>query len=100
MEKGIKDEGINKQQKEYINLKNKETKKGSKGNQISNLIPSTLYILFRPYSGLNPCPSLDSHRYNPLRYRRLLLLSIGTGYISKIFINVFFVSLVFAKPYA
>ena len=43
---------------------------------------------------------LDSHRYNPLRYRSLLLLSIGTGYISKIFINVFFVSLVFAKPYA
>ena len=31
MEKGIKDEGINKQQIEYINLKNKETKKGRRG---------------------------------------------------------------------
>ena len=31
MEKRIKDEGINKQQNEYINLKNKETKNGRKG---------------------------------------------------------------------
>ena len=27
-------------------------------------------------SGSNPCPSLHSHRSNPLHYRRLYLLSI------------------------
>ena len=35
-------------------------------------------------SGSNPCPSLHSHRSNPLHYRRLLLLSIHSGYIRKL----------------
>ena len=35
-------------------------------------------------SGSNPCPSLDRHRSNPLHYRRLLLLSIRSGYIRKL----------------
>ena len=32
----------------------------------------------------NPCPSLHSHSSNPLHYRRLLLLSIRSGYIRKL----------------
>ena len=34
--------------------------------------------------GSNPCPSLHSHRSDPLHYRRLLLLSIHNGYIRKL----------------
>ena len=71
MEKGIKDEGINKQQNEYINLKNKETKKGRKGQPNPKLNSEYIIHPFPPYLGLNPCPSLDSHRYNPLHYREL-----------------------------
>ena len=32
----------------------------------------------------NPCPSLHSYSSNPLHYRRLLLLSIRSGYIRKL----------------
>ena len=32
----------------------------------------------------NPCASLHSHSSNPLHYRRLLLLSIRSGYIRKL----------------
>ena len=32
----------------------------------------------------NPCPSLHNHSSNPLHYRRLLLLSIRSGYIRKL----------------
>ena len=32
----------------------------------------------------NPCPSLHNHSWNPLHYRRLLLLSIRSGYIRKL----------------
>ena len=35
-------------------------------------------------SGSNPCPSHHRHRSNPLHYRRLLLLSIRSGYIRKL----------------
>ena len=40
--------------------------------------------LFCTDSVSNPCPSLHSHKYNPLHYRRLLLLSIRCGYIQKL----------------
>ena len=36
--------------------------------------PSKRCILYLHDSGSNPCPSLLSHRPNPLRYRRLFLL--------------------------
>ena len=35
-------------------------------------------------SSSNPYPSFHSHKSNPLRYRRLLLLSIRCGYIRKL----------------
>ena len=54
MEKGIKDEGINKQQNEYIKLKNKETKKGRKGQPNPKFNSEYIIHPFPPLRGLEP----------------------------------------------
>ena len=58
-------------------IKVEEVKNRSeKDIQIAIYYPSTLRIHFRLYSRLKICPSLHCQSSNPLRYRRLLLLSI------------------------
>ena len=54
--------------------RNEQGKKKTTNSPI--FYPSKRCILFLNDSGSNPCPSLHIHRPNPLRYRRLFLLSI------------------------
>ena len=85
MEKERKDKGIKKKRKEDISNKKKRNEEGKKTTTNSRILyPSKRCIFFLHHSGSNPGPSLHSHRSNPLRYRRLLLLSIRSGYIRKL----------------